>query len=138
MFNPSLSINWFAVLLATFALQALGALWFMAVIPKAYGIALGRSDLAGRKPEPLFIVGPLVCGAVVTVTNAVLLRAMGVTSMGNAILFATLVGIGYLVATVCNVAINPNIPRPLLYGAVNAPFFLLSNIVTCAILVALP
>jgi len=133
----TLSINGFAVLLSTVALQVLGAAWFMGVIPKPYALALARTDLAGRKPEPLFIVGPLLCGFVVTLTNAILLRSFHIDTMSNALVFGAISGIGYLVATVFNVAINPNIPRPVLYGVINAPYFLLSNLVSCAILTAM-
>lgn len=131
------SINWFAVVLSAVALAVLGGAWFMGVIPKPYALALGRTDLAGRKPEPLFIAGPFVCGVVVTVTNAILLRSFHVTAMGDALTFGAIVGVGYIVATVFNVGINPNIPRPLLYGAINAPYFLISNLVSCAILTAM-
>ncbi|MGV3619302.1 MAG: DUF1761 domain-containing protein [Archangium sp.] len=133
----TLSINWLGVGLSALALQMLGAAWFMGVIPKPYAVALGRTDLAGRKPEPLFIAGPAVCGLVVTVTNAVLLRALHVTEMRDALVFGLITGVGYLMATVVNVAINPNIPRPLFYGAINAPYFLVSNLVACAILTAM-
>lgn len=128
------SINWLAVLLSGVALQALGAAWFMAVIPRPYALALGRNDLAGRKPSPLFIAGPLVCGLVVSVTNAVLLRSFHVEALSAALGFGALTGVGYVVATVFNVAINPNVPRPLLYGVINAPYFVIANLVSCAIL----
>jgi hypothetical protein len=36
-----------------------------------------------------------------------------------------------------NVAINPNFPNPLAYAALNGPFFLLSSIISCTILVAM-
>lgn len=131
------SINWFAVGLCALAQQLLGATWFMAVIPRLYGVALGRVDLAGRKPEPIYIVGPMLCGLVVTVSHAVLLKSLHITAMGDALVFGAIVGVGYLCATVVNVAINPNIPRPLFYGAINAPYFLISSLMTCTILTAM-
>jgi Protein of unknown function (DUF1761) len=133
----SFSINWFAVGLSVLAQKMLGAAWFLAVIPKLYGIALGRTDLAGRKPGPLLIVGPTLCGLVVTMADAVLLKSLHVTAMGDALLFGTIIGVGYLSATVVTVAINPNIPRPLFYGAINSPYFVISCLVTCAILTAM-
>jgi hypothetical protein len=132
----TLSINWLAVLLSTLALQVLGATWYLGVIPKPYALALARTDLVGRKPEPLFIWGPSVCSLVVTMTNAVLLRSFHIDTMPNALAFGVISGLGYLVATVFNVAINPNMPRPLFYGVINAPYFLVSNLVSCAILTA--
>jgi hypothetical protein len=48
-----------------------------------------------------------------------------------------LVGLGYLGSTALNVAINPNMPRPLLYALVNVPYFFLSSIAIHVILVLL-
>lgn len=137
MFDLSFSINWLAVLLASVALQGLGAAWFMALFSRPYAAALGRTDLAGQKPEPLFIAGPLVCGVVLTLTNAVLLRSFHVTSVGSALVFGAVTGVGYLASTTVNVAINPNIPRPLFYGLVNGPFFVVGNLISCSILAAM-
>jgi hypothetical protein len=137
MLHLTSNINWIAVLLATVALSMLGALWFMVLFGKQYAVALGRTDLKEQKPSPLFIVGPMLCGAIVTVTNAVLLASLRVSSLGGALAFGALVGFGYLAATTVNVAINPNIPRPLLYGLVSGGYFFVANIVSCAILVAM-
>jgi hypothetical protein len=62
------------------------------------------------------MVGPLVCGTVSTIATAILLRSLKIESLGDGLAFGTLVGFGYLAATTVNTGINPNIPRPLLYG----------------------
>ena len=82
-------------------------------------------------------MAPLVCGAIVTITNAILLQTIGITTVSSAIGFALLLGVRYLMSTVINVAVNPNIPRPLLYSVVNAPFFVIGNVVSCTILAAM-
>lgn len=138
MFQLSFSINPLAVLLSALAQAALGAAWYMALFKKPYAAALGRTDLADQKPAPIFIAGPFVCSLVLSVTNAVLLRSLGIATLGGALLFGTVVGLGYLVSTTVNVAINPNIPRPLFYGLVNGPFFLAGNLLSCTILAAMP
>jgi hypothetical protein len=134
VFSLTSNINWIAVLVATVTLSMLGALWFMALFGRQYAIALGRTDLKEQKPSPLFIVGPLLCGAVVTVTNAVLMRALMVTSYEGALIFGAVVGLGYLVSTTVNVAINPNIPRPLLYGLISGGYFFVGSLMSCTIL----
>lgn len=131
------SINWLAVALSALASQLLGAAWFMGVIPKLYAKALGRDPNSKEKPGALFIAGPALCGLVVIITNAVLLGALRITAMPPALAFGAITGVGYLCITVQNVGINPNVPRPFLYGAINAPYFLLSNLASCAILTAL-
>jgi hypothetical protein len=65
-----------------------------------------------------------------------LLSSLGVTSYGGALAFGALVGFGYLAATTVNVAINPNIPRPLLYGLVSGGYFVVGSLLSCSILVA--
>jgi hypothetical protein len=136
MFDVLSKVNWIAVLLASVALSGLGALWFMTLFNKSYAIALGRKDLNDHKPSPLYIVGPFLCGAVITITNAVLMRALNVTSYEHALRFGALVGLGYLASTTVNVAINPNIPKPLLYGLVSGGYFLVGSLLNSVILVA--
>ena len=135
MFNAFLQIHWFAVVIATFACSALGALWFTRVVPGYYVIALGREGAPERPQPPRDYVVQLVCTLANVITSAVLLRALDVRTVEQALSFGAVVGSGYLVAMACNIAINPNFPRPLLYGAINAPFFVLGSLMTSVILV---
>jgi hypothetical protein len=63
--------------------------------------------------------------------------ALSIASIGDAVGFGALVGVGYLVATMTNVAINPNMPHPLRYALLNAPYFLVINVIACSILAAI-
>lgn len=128
-------IHWLAVLVATIASGALGAAWFLAVIPKYYAIALGRENAPKQQPSALFNFGPIVCTSMTTTTSALLLAALGIHELGPALVFGAIVGVGYLTAMTFNIAINPNFPRPLLYGAINAPYFVLASLMSSAILV---
>lgn len=130
-------INWLAVLVASLASFILGGVWFAALFAKPYAAALGRQGGPKTKPGPLYMVGPLLCGIVTTVTSAFLLHALKVDSMIGALAFGAVVGVGYLSATTVNTAINPNIPRPLLYGVVSGSYFLIASLVTSVILVAM-
>ena len=69
-----------------------------------------------------------------TLTSAVLLRALHVTSIGDAIAFGLIVGVGYLAAMTVQIAINPNFPRPFFYAVLNAPFFIVTSIITALLL----
>ncbi len=55
----------------------------------------------------------------------------------DAIVCGVIVGVDSLAATMTNVAINPNFPRPLAYAAVNAPYFALSGLISSVVLVAM-
>lgn len=109
----------------------------MFLFPTQYRVSLGRKPDEPQPSDPLFIVGPAVCALIITLTSAVLFYALNITTYGNAVLFATLIGIGYLVANTVNIAINPNIPRPFLYGFVSGGYHLTGMLLVNLVLVAM-
>lgn len=130
MFNVLGDINWLAALAALAATVVLGGLWFTVLFGRSYARSLGRADPGELdNSAPIFIVGPAVCSLLVTVTSAVLIAALGVQSTGDALAFGLIVGVGYLAANTVNIAINPNMPRPLHYGAISGSY----NVVACVI-----
>jgi len=134
MFAVLSEINWLAVLVAAVAWTVIGGVYFGVLIAKPYAVALGRQDAPAGRPGPLTYVGPMIAGLVMVVTTAVLMRALGIESLGDAVVFGLIIGIGYLAAMTVTIAINPNFPRPLLYAAINAPGFVLSSTVASVIL----
>lgn len=68
--------------------------------------------------------------------NAPLIQALDITTIGTAVSFALVIGTGYLVANTIDIAINPNMPRPLLYGAISGVFHLTGILLVSIILVA--
>jgi hypothetical protein len=134
MFDALTRINWIAILAATLASFVLGALWFRVMFGRAYAAALGREYDPKVKPAPIFIVGPLVCTLITTVTSATLMKALSISSTSDAVMFGVIVGLGYFVSTMTNTAINPNMPRPLMYSLVSGPFFFIGSIITSLIL----
>ena len=137
MMNAVFQVNWLAVLIASAAHFVLGGLWFAALFGKQYAAALGIADRLAQRPTPLFLVGPLVCGAITIATTAVLLRALGITGYGDGLALGAIVGIGYLGAMTLNIAINPLFPRPFAYALINAPMFLVGSLLACLILTAM-
>ena len=137
MFNVLGDISWIAVAVAAVAGIVMAGLWFAVVVAKPYAIALGRE---GQAPPPATVgsaAGPIVCQLITLLTSAVLIEALEVTSVADAIAFGLIVGVGYLTAMAFQIAINPVVPRPLLYGAINAPYFIASSVVSAVILVTL-
>jgi hypothetical protein len=133
MFNVLAEINWLAVLIAFIVSAALAWVYFAYVIAKPYVVALGRQNAAPPASSMVTNLGPVVCVLITTVTTAILLRALDVTTIGDALVFGLLVGIGYLSAMTFQIAINPNFPRPLYYGVLNSPFFIISSLLTSVI-----
>jgi hypothetical protein len=135
MLNALSEISWLSILAAFVPYFVLGALWFTFLFPKAYGISLGRDDEAPQKPALIFIIGPALCCLVITIASAVLIHSLEIDSYENALSFSMLVGLGYLVANTFNIAINPNIPRPLLYGLISGSYHLVGISMVSMILV---
>ena len=131
------SINWFSVLLAFLAYFFLGALWYLLLFPKSYRISLGRDPDINTSQSSLYVVGPALCAAIVTITTAILMYALPITSYADLVPFTLLIGIGYLFSNTVNIAINPNIPRPILYGIISGSYHLVGIIIVSIILVAM-
>jgi hypothetical protein len=137
MINFISAINWVSVLVAFFCYFILGAVWFTVFFKKQYAISLGKENAPQQKPALIFIIGPAVCSLVITLTSAILMQALGINNIGSAIEFALLTGIGYLFANTVNIAINPNIPKPILYGMISGFFHLVGMLMVCIIIAAM-
>ncbi|MCF6404107.1 DUF1761 domain-containing protein [Chitinophaga filiformis] len=136
MISQLANLNWISVLVAFLGYFLLGALWFTLFFSKQYRISLGRENETLQN-KPIFIVGPALCSLVITVASAVLIYALHVESFADALKFSLLVGIGYLFANTVNIAINPNIPRPILYGIISGTYHLVGIFFVSIILVTM-
>lgn len=137
MINQLANLNWIAVLAAFVAYFLLGALWFTLLFIKPYKIALGRENENLQNNKPIFIVGPALCSLAVVIASAILIYALNIRSFSGALEFSAVVGVGYLFANTINIAINPNIPRPILYGIITGTYHLLGISIANIILVAM-
>lgn len=136
MMSQLANLNWISVSVAFIAYFLLGALWFTLFFSKQYKISLGRENETLQN-RPIFIVGPALCSLVITIASAVLIYALNISSFGDALKFSLLVGIGYLFANTVNIAINPNIPRPILYGLISGTYHLVGILMVSIILVSM-
>jgi len=137
MFNVLTTINWLSVLAAFIAYFLLGSLWYLVLFSKPYRASLGKENEPAQQPAPIFIIGPAVCSLLVTITCAVLLYSLQISSYVDAFRFALLVGFGYLFTNTVNIAINPNMPRPLFYGLITGSFHLVGMVLVNLILVGM-
>lgn len=136
MFTVLADIPWLAFAGAFVASVLLAGLWFAVVVPRPYAVALGRVGEPAPAASVVGAVGPVVCQLVTLLTTAVLVEALAITALADAVGFGLIVGVGYLSAMAFQIAINPNFPRPLLYGAINSPYFVLTSVVGSVLLVA--
>lgn len=137
MFNITSELNWLAIMLATLAYFILGAIWFTPLFGKAYDKALDSKRAKGQKWPAIYYVGPFVSALVTATATAVLLYALRVGQMSDALLLGVIVGVGYAMSISFNNAINPKTPRPLLYGAVTGSYHVVGIVIVAAILFAM-
>ena len=136
MFNVLSDINWLSVLAAFAAYFFLGALWYMVLFPQAYKVSLGKANETLNNQSALFVVGPGVCVLATVLATTLIFYALRISTYGDALRLAAIVGVGYLVANTTNIAINPNIPRPFLYSAITSAYHAVGITLTCLILAA--
>lgn len=134
IFSAFAQINLWGILAASAFAFVFGGVYFGALVPKYYAIALGRGTMPPAKLDMLTILGPFLCNVVMIITTAALMRMIGVGTLADALSFGLVVGIGYLLAMCMTIAINPNFPRPFYYTTMNAPYFLATSLVTSAVL----
>lgn len=135
MLSSLIEISWLGVFLVTIFNFIFGGVYYGVIIAKMYSLAMGRENEPRQKPSSLMIAGPAVCGLFITLASSVLLKMLNIQTFSEALVFGAIVGIGYLIPITMTIAINPNFPRPFFYTAINAPYFLISSLVTNMILV---
>jgi hypothetical protein len=133
VFNIFGELNWLALILATLAYYILGAVWFTPLFGKAWDTAIGFERTATYKFTPIYYIGPLISSLVVTVATAVLIHALRIERLTDAVVLGLIVGIGYTAAVSFNNAITPKTPRPLLLGAVTGAYHILGVVIVAAI-----
>lgn len=136
MISHVTQLNWIAVLLAFVGYFVLGALWFTVLFSKPYKMSMGREN-ESLPNKPIFIIGPALCTLVITLTSAILIYVLNISSVVDTFSFALLIGMGYLVANTVNIAINPNIPRPIVYGIISGSYHLVGIVLASVIIVAM-
>jgi len=129
--------NLWAIFAAAAANFLIAGVYFGALTPKYYEIALGREGLPPNKPTALVILGPFLCNLVMIISTAAIMELVGIKTAGDALSLGELIGVGYLLPMCMTIAINPNFPRPFYYTVLNAPYFLVSTLVTSALLFVL-
>lgn len=95
------SLNWFAILLSIVVGQVISTVWFTALFgdpwARAYG-AESKEQHTKEVPMYTYAVG-LLSTAVLTISIALLQRAMSISTIGGALLLGIVLAIGICCAT---------------------------------------
>lgn len=134
MNTPMHQVSIVAILAASVAVMLLGGIWFAWLFAHQYAVVLGRADQPKTAMSPLYFVGPSSCMLVTTIGSAILMAAQGIGSLAEALRFGAIVGVCFLATTAMNMAINPNIARPIVYGVLSAGYFFISSLIISVIL----
>jgi len=88
-------LNWLAILVATIAGFALGALWYGPLFGDAWLNALGKTaDDIQPSPGPFVI--SFFTALITAVALALLIKALGIATVGGGIGIGLLVGVGFI------------------------------------------
>lgn len=134
MSNTIDHISLLAVAIASLAVMTLGWVWFAVLFERTYAVVLGRADQPKTTMGALYIVGPSLCMLVTTLAIAALMAAQRISSLGGALGLGAIIGVGLLSATAMNMAINPNVPRPIIYGLLSSAYFFVASILISVVL----
>jgi len=128
-------INWLAVAAATLAYYLLGALWFTPLLGASWDRAVGFERPKGHRFPPIYYVVPLVSSLLVSSATAILVAALDLVDLTDALILALVVGLGYAAAVSVNNVLTPTTPRPVLLGAVTGSYHVVGILVVTTILV---
>ena len=94
-------LNWWAIIVATAAAFALGALWYGPMFGKAWVAALGKTeDQIQPSPEP-FVVSA-VAALVTCIVVAALMQGLQMTGLITSIVFGLITGVGFIATSMAS------------------------------------
>ena len=137
-FDVLSDLNWLAVLVAALAYFAIGAVWYAPpLFGKAWSAAGGMEmPEPGARPSPAIYLTPLVGSVLSAIALGMLAKATGTDTLQRGIVLGLVVAIGFAVAiSFVTAQFESQKPKPMVWGAINAGYHVVGNIVA-AIIVA--
>jgi Protein of unknown function (DUF1761) len=128
-------VNWLAVIVATIAFFALGAVWYAPpVFGRAWQRASGIVVPEGERPGAAFYIGPLLTCFLSTVATAMLALATATDTFAEAIVLGLVAGIGYAAAVAFVGGIfDPHKPQPRIWFAIFSGYQVVGLLVVATI-----
>jgi hypothetical protein len=127
-------LNWLAVIVATLAFFALGAVWYA---PKVFGDLWMRSGgiQAPEQPQAAFYVVPLITCFVSTLAVAMLAAATGTDTVGEGIVLGLVTGVGIaFMALFVTGFFDPQKPQATVWVAVVGGYHVVGLLIAAIIL----
>ena len=131
-------VDWLAVIVAAVAYFVLGAVWYAPpIMGKAWMAAGGMQDMRGtsERPGPGIYVVPLIGSLLSAIALGMIALATATDSFGEGIVLGLVVGIGFAISiALVTAAFESAKPKPFTWGAVNAGYHLIGNLVAATII----
>jgi hypothetical protein len=136
-FDVLSDLNWLAVIVAAIVYFAVGALWYAPpVFGKVWSAAGGFSlPEPGSRPSPAIYVTPLVGSILSAIALAMIAKASGTDTFKEGIVLGLVVAIGFAVSIAFVTAqFESTKPKPMVWGAVNAGYHVVGNLLAAIII----
>jgi hypothetical protein len=136
-FDVLSDLNWLAVIVAAIVYFAVGALWYAPpVFGKVWSAAGGFSlPEPGSRPSPAIYVTPLVGSILSAIALAMIAKASGTDTFKEGIVLGLVVAIGFAVSIAFVTAqFESSKPKPMVWGAVNAGYHVVGNLLAAIII----
>ncbi len=130
-------LNWLAIIVAAIAYFALGAAWYAPpVFGKAWMAAGGVTmEQTQGGPGAVIYVAPFVGSLLSAIALGMLAEASDTDTLGEGVALGAVVAIGFaLTIAIVTATFETNKPRPMVWGAVNAGYHVVGNLVAAAII----
>jgi hypothetical protein len=133
-------LDWLAVLVAAIAYFVIGAAWYAPpVFGKAWMAAGGMEMPAeGQRPGPAIFAVPFIGSVLSAIALGMIALASATDTIGEGVVLGLIVGIGFAVAiAMVTATFESNKPKPMVWGAVNAGYHLVGNLVAAILIAAI-
>jgi Protein of unknown function (DUF1761) len=132
-------VDWLAVLIAAGAYFIIGAVWYAPpVLGNAWMQAGGMERPAdGARPGPAVYVVPLIGSILSAIALGMIAVATGTDTVGEGVVLGLVVGVGFAISiALVTATFETNKANAMTWGAINAGYHLIGNLVA-AIIIAL-
>jgi hypothetical protein len=136
-FDPLGNLNWLAVAVAALAYFAVGALWYAPpVFGRIWADAGGFSlPERGERPSAAIYVTPLIGSVLSSVALGMLAEATGTDSIAEGIALGLVIALGFAVPiSLVTAQFESQKPRAMTWGAVNAGYHVVGNLIAAIII----
>lgn len=135
-FDPLGELNWLTVVVAALAYFAIGAVWYARpVFGKVWSDAGGFPlPERGEGPGPGIFVTPLVGSLVSAIALGAIAQATRTDTFAEGIALGLIVAVGFAIpVSLVTAQFETQKPKPMVWGAVNAGYHAVGNLVAAVI-----